>query len=210
MEVAVIIPAYNEEKNISEILSVLKQVEGISEILVVNDGSADKTSDVVKSFGYNVLDLPQNMGKSYAMRTGLENTSSSIVLFLDADLIGIKPEHINDLVFPIKSDIADMTLGIFSSGRGVTDLAQKIAPFLSGQRASKRWLFESLPQEYWSTGFGIEIAITRFAKENNLRILDVPLPYATHTMKEEKLGFARGILARLKMYKDIARQIFRI
>jgi glycosyltransferase involved in cell wall biosynthesis len=209
MNAAIIIPAYNEEKNIISILSVLKQFQGVYEVLVVNDGSSDKTSDIAVLHGFRVLELKQNMGKSYAMWMGLKNTNAPVVLFLDADLIGIKPEYIKNLIDPVCDDRADMTLGIFTSGRGITDLAQKLAPFLTGQRASKRWILESLPQEYWTTGFGIEIALTRYAKDNNLRMLDVYLHKATHAMKEEKLGFSRGVFARLRMYRDILKQLYR-
>jgi len=209
MEAAIIIPAYNEEKNITAILSVLKQFQEIYEILVVNDGSSDKTSDIAISHGFRVLEIKQNMGKSHAMWMGLKNTKAPVILFLDADLIGIKSEYIKNLIVPVCEDKADMTLGIFTSGRGITDLAQKLAPFLTGQRASKRWILESLPQEFWTSGFGIEIALTRFAKDNSLRLLDVRLHNATHTMKEEKLGFLRGAFARLRMYRDILKQILR-
>jgi len=209
MEAAIIVPAYNEEKNITGILSVLKQFREIYEILVVNDGSSDKTSDIAIANGFRVLELKQNMGKSYAMWMGLKNTKAPVILFLDADLIGIKPEYIKNLIVPVCEDKADMTLGIFTSGRGITDLAQKLAPFLTGQRASKRWILESLPQEFWTSGFGIEIALTRFAKDNSLRLLDVRLHNATHAMKEEKLGFLRGAFARLRMYRDILKQILR-
>ena len=209
MDAAIIVPAYNEEKNILGILSVLKQFQEIYEIVVVNDGSSDKTSDIATSHGFRVLELKQNMGKSYAMWMGLNNTKAPVILFLDADLIGIKPEYIKNLIMPVCEDKADMTLGIFTSGRGITDLAQKLAPFLTGQRASKRWILESLPQEFWTSGFGIEIALTRFAKDNSLRLLDVHLHNATHAMKEEKLGFFRGAFARLRMYRDILRQILR-
>lgn len=209
MNAAIVIPAYNEEKNILGILSVLKQFQGIYEVLVVNDGSVDKTSDVAISHGFRVLELKQNMGKSYAMWMGLLNTKAPVILFLDADLIGVKPEYVKNLIEPVSEDRADMTLGIFASGRGITDLAQKLAPFLTGQRASKRWILESLPQEYWTTGFGIEVALTRFAKDNNLRLSNVYLHKATHAMKEEKLGFSRGVFARFRMYRDILRQILK-
>lgn len=209
MEAAIVIPAFNEEKNISGILSVLSHFKDVYEILIVNDGSLDKTSEVVISNGFKVLELKQNMGKSNAMLMGLKNTKAPVVLFLDADLIGMKAEYIANLIEPITKNEADMTLGIFSSGRGITDLAQKLAPFLTGQRASKRSMLETLPSEYWTSGFGIEIALTRYAKDNNLRLREVYLHKATHAMKEEKLGFLKGVAARLIMYRDILKQIFK-
>jgi glycosyltransferase involved in cell wall biosynthesis len=209
MEVSVIVPAFNEEKNISRVLEPLCSMSEPYEILVVNDGSTDKTSDVVRSFGIQVLDLPKNMGKSQAMRAGLINTSGEVILYLDADLIGLRKEHIQWLVTPVKDDIADMTVGVFCSGRGMTDIAQRITPFLSGQRGIKRKCLSFFNEEQWESGFGIEIALTRYARDHQLRILEIPLDNVSQTMKEEKLGMAKGMKARLKMYWEIARELKR-
>ncbi|MDD4680651.1 MAG: glycosyltransferase family 2 protein, partial [Clostridia bacterium] len=106
MEVSIIIPAFNEENNIPLVLEPLCSMEEPYEILVVNDGSSDRTSDIARSFGIQVLDLPKNKGKSYAMWTGLNKTAGEIILFLDADLIGLKPEQIKWLIAPIEEGCA--------------------------------------------------------------------------------------------------------
>lgn len=207
MKVAAIIPAYNEEKNIPSVLSIITKIKEVREILVVDDGSTDKTAEVARSFGVKVLRLPYNQGKSLAMREGLNHTSAPIVFFLDADLVGLTEEQVKDMISPIIHGYGDMTLGIFYSGRSVTDLAQRVAPYLTGQRAMKRWVLDGLQEEEWLSGFGIEIAITRLAKNSNIRIVEVPLENATHVMKEEKMGFFRGAAARAKMYWEIVKQL---
>lgn len=73
--------------------------------------------------------------------------------FLDADLIGLKPVHIENLVAPVVKDMADMTVGIFYSGRNITDLAQKLMPFLSGQRCVKREILDKLDSKEWFSEF---------------------------------------------------------
>lgn len=204
--IAAIIPAYNEEKYLGAVLSVLRSVQYLSEIIVVNDGSVDKTSEVARSFGVRVIDLPNNQGKGAAMRQGVLHTTAPIILFLDADLIGLQSSHISDLLLPVIQNYADMTLGIFHSGRPVTDIAQKLTPFLTGQRAVKRWILETLTEEDWLSGFGIEVTLTRAAKKLNIRMLEIPLLNVTHAMKEEKMGIMRGVAARAKMYWEIARK----
>jgi glycosyltransferase involved in cell wall biosynthesis len=210
VEASIIIPAFNEEVNIPPVLDVVCTLRDDYEILVVNDGSEDKTSDIVRSYDIRVLDMPENKGKSCAMWAGVQNTSGGIILFLDADLIGLKAEHVHQLVLPIKENIADMTVGIFSSGRGFTDLAQKLTPFLSGQRGVKREILDMLDEKEWISGYGIEISLTRCVKEHDLRLLEVPLDHVTQIIKEEKLGLARGMMARLKMYWEIAKEINRV
>ena len=207
MKVAAIIPAYNEEKNISSVLSVITQIEEISEILVVNDGSVDRTSQIAYSFGVKVLEFEENQGKSLAMYAGVMHTKAPIIIFLDADLIGLTVKQVKDMILPIIHGYADMTLGIFCSGRSMTDLAQKIAPYLTGQRAMKRWVLDGLDQEDWQTGFGIEMAITRLAKTSDIRVIEIPLENTTHAMKEEKMGLVRGVAARAKMYWEIIKQL---
>lgn len=204
MRTAAIIPAYNEERTIGEIIEAVRQVPLIYETIVVSDGSTDNTAEVARAYGAKVVELTENMGKGGAMAVGVNRTDADIVLFLDADLIGLQPHHIVDLVLPVADGRAEMTVGLFEQGRLATDLAQFIAPYLSGQRAVKRSLLTQL-SHLELTRFGVEVALTRFAKTAGISVLEVELKDMTHIMKEEKLGVFRGFLARLKMYWEIAK-----
>ncbi|SES78258.1 glycosyltransferase family 2 protein [Anaerobranca gottschalkii] len=208
MTITCIIPAYNEEKTIGNILDVVKEVEIIDEIIVVSDGSIDKTVDVALSKGVKVVDLKENRGKGGAMKAGLEESEGEIILFLDADLIGLTPYHIKNLIEPVKSGRVPMSLGVFTNGRKTTDLAQKFAPYLSGQRAIKRELLNSM-SDLEVSRFGVELALTRLVEKENINIEIVPLPDMSHVMKEEKLGFVKGFMARLKMYWEIVNYLFK-
>lgn len=207
VKVAVIVPAFNEEKHIGNVLSILRSVDIVDEIIVVNDGSKDRTSDVARAFGVRVVDCATNLGKGAAMQAGIEVVDADIIAFIDADLIGIKREHIENLIKPLieENDLA-MTVGRFTSGRITTDLAQAMIPFISGQRAMKREFLAGLP-DLRKTGFGVEIVITQHAKQRKLKVREVLIPEATQVMKEEKLGMRAGLKARMKMYGDIAKHI---
>ncbi len=204
MRTAVIIPAYNEERTIGEIIRVTRQVPFVDETLVVDDGSTDSTAKVAQAEGARVISLPENVGKGGAMMVGVNSTDADVVLFLDADLIGLKPSHVINLMLPVLEGRAEMTVGIFEHGRLATDLAQFIAPFLSGQRAVKRDLFRQLSHLEMSR-FGVEVALTRYTKMAGISVMEVELKDMSHVMKEEKLGVVRGFLARLKMYWEIAK-----
>jgi len=201
---AAIIPAYNEGTTISEIIEVVRQVPLVHEIIVVDDGSSDDTAKVAETSGAKVISLRENIGKGGAMMVGVNNTDAGVVLFLDADLIGLKPHHVVDLLLPVLEGRAEMTVGIFENGRLATDLAQFIAPYLSGQRAVKRDLLRHL-SNLELTRFGVEVALTRFVKSAGISVAEVELRDMSHVMKEEKLGVFRGFLARLKMYWEIAK-----
>ncbi|SHM50067.1 Glycosyl transferase family 2 [Caldanaerovirga acetigignens] len=202
MPVAAVIPAYNEEKTVGSILQLLKSVSLIDEIILVSDGSTDNTAYIGRNFGINVIELPQNRGKVGAVMCGIKSTNANVILLLDADLVGLKKEHVYDLLLPVLKGESDMTIGVFKNGRGATDLAQKIAPFLSGQRAVQRWVFDKL-KDYEVKDYGLEMALTIIAKKENLRIKTVVLNELTHVMKEEKRGFIIGVASRIKMYWDI-------
>jgi len=177
----------------------------IDEIIVVSDGSTDDTYEVARCFdGVRALQLPQNLGKGGAMHVGACHCEAPVLVFLDADLIGLTPNHVDRLVEPVLRGEADMSLGVFRGGRRVTDLAQKLFPFVSGQRAIRRELFLEVPNVQCAR-FGVETQITRWAARRRWRVRYVPLHGVTHPMKEEKLGRLRGTVARLRMYADIAR-----
>ncbi|MGL5243770.1 MAG: glycosyltransferase family 2 protein, partial [Sarcina sp.] len=69
-KILLIIPCFNEEKNISKLIDRINEVDTDFEILIVNDCSKDKTYNVAKSKGVNVLDLPCNLGIGGAVQAG--------------------------------------------------------------------------------------------------------------------------------------------
>lgn len=203
MDVAAIVPAYNEAKTIGAVLGVLTKCRLINEVIVVSDGSTDDTVKIALQFdGVQVVELPENRGKGGAMKAGLEQTAAEIVLFLDADLIGLTEDHVNALLQPVLENQALMSLGVFEKGRVATDLAQKVAPYLSGQRALQRDLLSDL-SDLDLTRFGVEVALHRYMEENKIPVALVNLPDLSHLMKEEKLGLWKGLAARGKMYWEI-------
>lgn len=203
MRVAAIIPAYNEEKTIGSVVSVVKRWQA-DEVIVVDDGSSDRTGEIAKSAGARVITLPQNVGKGGAMKAGAESTEAEVVLFVDADLTGLTLEHLTSLATPVLNGDADMTVGVFEDGRLSTDIAQKIAPFLSGQRAMLRRIVLEVPG-LESSRYGVELAISRHAEKASLRVQKVELRHLAQVTKEEKRGFVKGFQARMRMYWEIIR-----
>ncbi len=106
MKLSIIIPVFNEEKTIKEILSrVLK--ESISDvekdIIVVDDGSTDNTKEILKSFKNKDIKIffhNKNLGKGAAVKTGVKNSKGDYIIIQDADL-EYHPKYINSLIRPI-------------------------------------------------------------------------------------------------------------
>ncbi len=202
MQVIAIVPAYNEANTVGTVVEALNQVELINDIVVVSDGSTDNTVEVAMEHGARVVELLENRGKGGAMKAGLEKNHADVILFLDADLIGLTKEHIERLLLPVVSKEFDMTMGIFEKGRFATDLAQKFAPNLSGQRAMGRWVLENI-SDIDMTRFGVEVALNKMIEQNKIKVKEVFLENMSHVMKEEKMGVLKGLAARMKMYWEI-------
>ena len=215
MKVAAIVPAYNEATRIEGVLQVLLQCPQLHEILVVNDGSTDNTAAVVARMPRDadaptlrLINLPVNRGKGGAMFAGATATDADVIIFFDADLIGLKPDHVARILRPVLEGEAAMSIGVFRGGRFSTDIAQVLVPYISGQRAILRDLFTEIPG-IERTRSGVEIALTLHFQRRRYPVTMVVIEGVTHTMKEEKLGWVRGVRARAKMYAEIARAFLR-
>jgi glycosyltransferase involved in cell wall biosynthesis len=203
-----IIPAYNEEENIGQVLDVVIRMDDFQQIVVVDDGSTDGTYDKIKQYPVESIRFDHNRGKGAAIWEGVKFARYPYIMLLDADLIGLREAHLRSLIQPVVYGNAAMSLGLFGTGRLATDLAQRVAPHLSGQRVLRREVIESLPM-IEHTRYGVEVALTRHVKRLGLEVAEVSLDALTHRMKEEKLGLVPGFMARMRMYWDIVRVLIR-
>ena len=118
MKLSIIVPAFNEEKTVREIIEKVKKekIPGIEkEIIVVDDGSSDKTSEIldsikVKDKNIKVIHHKTNKGKGAAVKTGIENSKGDYIIIQDADL-EYDPKYIVDLVNPVLKGEAKVVYG---------------------------------------------------------------------------------------------------
>ncbi len=109
MQVSIIIPAYNEETVIGPLLEQVKAIEGLHEIIVVNDGSSDKTAEVVGAYpDVRLVNHPYNIGNGAAVKSGIRAATGDTILLMDGDGQHPPPE-IPRLLEPLGS--YDMVVG---------------------------------------------------------------------------------------------------
>jgi glycosyltransferase involved in cell wall biosynthesis len=231
LKTALIVPAYNEAGRITNVLKVIACAHLLDEIIVVTDGCADSTADEARGFSarlkrgelkgadgqtcevpLRVLELEQNIGKGGAMTYGAHRTEADVLLFLDADLIGLESPQVDALLEPMlrldRAARADMTLGLFGGARGGIfgwwmAMCHRKFPAITGQRAIRRDVYLAVPGLTRSR-FGVETAITRYVRNVwKLRVEDVPMYGVTHPLKEEKIGLLRGFRHRAAMWSEI-------
>jgi len=184
----IIICSFNEEKTICDVVKACRLYNEGCEIIVVDDGSKDNTEQLLlnlnKLIEFNYIKLPENRGKSYAMAIGVENASNDTLLFFDADSIGIRKEHFDDLLMPIKENQADMVLG--HTAAIVINL--KLTPFkaFTGERVLLKKDIMPILDEIRNTRFGIETYINLYFQTHEKRIKYVYLEGLRTLTKYEK------------------------
>ena len=115
MNVSIIIPCFNEEKTISDIIhSVKNNINDNDEIIVIDDYSTDKTRNILEGDLKNTIDNlilnEKNFGKGYSIRKGIEKSKGDIILIQDADL-EYDPSDYQRLLKPIREGFADVVYG---------------------------------------------------------------------------------------------------
>ncbi|MFC2095194.1 glycosyltransferase [Candidatus Bipolaricaulota bacterium] len=207
-----VVPAYNEAGRISSVLRPVVASDLVDDVIVVDDGSDDGTSDEARMFAVQVVEMLENKGKAAALDYGVSLAKNDTFLFLDADLVGLTTAHVDKLIRSYQEMKLDMAVGVFANGRGFTDIAQKINPFASGQRVLTRTQWERAKQcvdEVEEMDFGIEIALSRLAAKEDWVQEYIKLEGVTHVLKEEKRGFKRGVIDRFKMYGHMIKWLFK-
>jgi len=205
-KVAAIVPALNEEASIEGVLKVLLSSKILSQVILVDDGSLDKTAEIGQKLGADVIKLKQigGSGKGNAIKQGLKATDAETIVFFDADLVDLTCEHIACLTQPVLANEAIMCVGIRNRPLSLRESIVKLDSMLaiSGARAVRRSLIDKIPDKYFN-GFAMETALNYYCSMNNLSIKYVLLNKLNHIVKERKWGILNGFVSRIKMIFEI-------
>lgn len=207
-KVSLIVCAYNEEKNIQPVLDLLNDVEWLDQIIIVNDGSSDKTAEIIKQYKrFDYIEHKVNRGKGAAIASGINAAENDLLIFLDADLVGLKESHLLIMLAPVLfTKEADLALGIFGKGEiSATNFANKLVPSITGQRVIRKGVLPSL-KDLKNQKYGVDITITNSIAEDRVRV--VKLDGLSQVIKEEKdSNLMHSIKKRVIMYIDICKSI---
>ena len=208
-KVSAIIAAFNEQDTI---VNVIRAVEGhplVDEIIVVDDGSKDGTSERASSTSAKVITLEQNQGKAGAMNAGVRAARNDTILFMDADILGLTHEIITLTATPVLSGRCGMFVAIRARRTYWMNRLLYFIPVLGGERALTKELWRRVPGMY-RKGFQIEIALNYYTKKSGQKMAFGVMPGLSQVIKEKKRGFLLGLWQRVKMCSEVLWISFRL
>ena len=190
-KVSVIIPAYNEEDTVAKVVEVVRNVSFVDEIIVVNDGSSDKTKEEAIKAGAIVINHETNKGKGEALYTGYKQAECDVIAFIDADIYNLTSKKVESMIMPLLLGDAEITKTKFSrvSGR-VTELTAKpLLNFffpeisfeqpLSGQFAARK---STLRKINFEKDYGVDVGIVIDADVLGISIMEIDIGEIEHDM----------------------------
>lgn len=225
--VVAIIPAFNEEVALGSV--ILRTSQYVDNIIVINDGSSDKTENVAKLAGAEIISHPKNLGKGQGLKSGFDlvesinsnsNENYDIIVTIDGDGQN-NPDEIPNLISPIINGEADFvngsryiegfdgddTPGYRRIGQKVLDKATNISSGLnitdsqSGFRAFSKNTIRFFKLN--DSGFGIESEMLSDAAEAGIKIVEVPITVRYDLDGSTENPITHGVGVLLKIIKDM-------
>jgi len=206
MEISVVIPAYNEEerlpKTLESIIDYFDKLNKTYEIIVVDDGSVDRTVEIAQKYNplVHTLQLPKNSGKGAAVKAGIQEASGDYILFSDADLS--TPIYEFEKLISRLENSADIAIGSRAIDSSLIKVHQPFYREWMGKTFNKivrlfvlqgikdtqcgfKLFKKSVAKQVFSkaqiNGFGFDVEILYLAKKMNYKIVEVPVEWRNDT-----------------------------
>jgi len=215
MKITILIPVFNEEKTIGQILSMVLQETASfeTEIIVVNDGSTDKTLERIQAYLSDIVlvNLSENQGKGVALQQGLKKATGDIVIIQDGDL-EYDPKDYSRLLKPILKGETKIVYGsrnlgknkyiyrsFFLGGLVLTKLINflfkaNLTDVSTGYKVFETKTLREIGIE--SRSFEVEEELTVKILKKDLKIVEIPITYKPRSFEEgKKMNWSDGLRA---------------
>jgi glycosyltransferase involved in cell wall biosynthesis len=217
-DLSVVIPAYNEEESICKViseLSILKKEIPSMEIIIVDDGSSDKTALRISNMpSVRLIKHHRNMGKGAALKTGFREARGQVVVIQDADM-EYHPNELLKIVKPILLGNADVVYGtrLKRKPRGMSTIHylgniilskvssllywKNITDIMTGYKAFSSKVLKLV--ELKENGFAVEVELTAQLLQNNCRFIEVPIGYIYRSVGVSKIHISDGLKSLFRL-----------
>ncbi len=196
-----LIPFFNEKAGILKVLDEVVKINGIDQLLLVDDGSTDGSVEQIKKHypQLTIIHNNKNIGKTEAIAAGLEQAKGNYILLLDADL---KQLHHNEIENAITAVTKDPTIDMIIFNRiNSSFYIRKLrgAILTSGQRIIKKEDLSQTLSLYKPKGYQIEVALNQYMMDKKKNVYWMPIS-AVNTPSTEKRGFKKGMQKIIGMH----------
>lgn len=206
MKLSVIIPVYNEERTVSSIVEIVRSWGKAEEIILVNDGSTDQSLAALAQFkpSIKLISYQTNRGKGYALARSIAESSGEVLMFLDADLVGLTHADLEAMLKPLSAGRAEMVLGLarFWSAGGFEPFNE-----ITGERVLLRRNVAGHLKSMKKVGYGVELLLNDLHKGK--KVVSVRLPHVFILGKLEKQSVPAAMLTYIKEARELLTQVVR-
>lgn len=218
MKILVIIPAYNEELNIRKVVSNLQENYPQYDYVIINDGSADHTSEICHEENYNIIDLPVNLGLAGAFQTGLKYADKNgydCAIQFDADgqhraeyieKLAYEIENGNDIVIGSRFITEKKPFSMRMLGNRMIGGAIKLSTgkTLTDPTSGMRMYSKKIIHEFASNiNYGPEPDTISFMLKQGASVKDVQVTMDERVAGESYLNLTRSVIYMLRMMTSI-------
>ena len=207
-ETVILIPAYNEEMQIGNAISLIRQTGIEAHIIVINDGSSDKTAEIARSMDCETIDMPRNVGKANAFFAGIRRAvqlNAKATVMLDADITGLPKNSLAKLVAGAQEATIERRahMTVAQQAEGHQTRGAEIIRY-SGQRSFSNMglqLITGARTKSAARGFGLEEFLNRLFEGRTERV--------SHTIQTMRAFRHEGLREQHKAFERTAARMAR-